>query len=212
MKMLRGNSGRDTDRLEAFTDAIIAIAITLLVLDIKVPSSEANESNQALWHALGDIWPSYFGYALSFIVLGIMWVNHHQIFQYIARTNHTFLIINVFFLLCVSFLPFPTGLVAEYIGHEGEGTATIVYTGWFLMTAIFYNLIWRYPQRAGLIDEAADPAAIAAINRVFSLGPPSYLIAFLVAFISPTAALIIMTILAILYAIPSGWLLLRKSA
>jgi len=212
MKMLRGNSGRDTDRLEAFTDAIIAIAITLLVLDIKVPSSEVNESNQALWHALGDIWPNYFGYALSFIVLGIMWVNHHQIFQYIARTNHTFLIINVFFLLCVSFLPFPTGLVAEYIGHEGEGTATIVYTGWFLMTAIFYNLIWRYPQRAGLIDEAADPAAIAAINRVFSLGPPSYLIAFLVAFISPTAALIVMTILAILYAIPSGWLLLRKSA
>ena len=171
-----------------------------------------NESNQALWHALGDIWPNYFGYALSFIVLGIMWVNHHQIFQYIARTNHTFLIINVFFLLCVSFLPFPTGLVAEYIGHEGEGTATIVYTGWFLMTAIFYNLIWRYPQRAGLIDEAADPAAIAAINRVFSLGPPSYLIAFLVAFISPTAALIVMTILAILYAIPSGWLLLRKAA
>ncbi len=212
MKMLRGNSGRDTDRLEAFTDAIIAIAITLLVLDIKVPSSEVNESNQALWHALGDIWPNYFGYALSFIVLGIMWVNHHQIFQYIARTNHTFLIINVFFLLCVSFLPFPTGLVAEYIGHEGEGTATIVYTGWFLMTAIFYNLIWRYPQRAGLIDEAADPAAIAAINRVFSLGPPSYLIAFLVAFISPTAALIVMTILAILYAIPSGWLLLRKAA
>ena len=148
MKMLRGNAGRDTDRLEAFTDAIIAIAITLLVLDIKVPSREANDSNQALWHSLGDIWPNYFGYALSFIVLGIMWVNHHQIFQYIARTNHAFLIINVFFLLCVSFLPFPTALVAEYIGHEGNRTATIVYTGWFLVTAIFYNLIWRYPQRA----------------------------------------------------------------
>jgi len=212
MKMLRGNEGRATDRLEAFTDAIIAIAITLLVLDIRVPSREANDSNQALWHALGDIWPNYFGYALSFIVLGIMWVNHHHIFQYIARTDHTFLIVNVFFLLCVSFLPFPTGLVAEYIGHEGAGTATIIYTGWFLVTAIFYNLIWRYPQWAGLIDEAADPAAIAAINRVFNLGPPSYFIAFLVAFISPLAALIIMTILAILYALPSGWLLLRKAA
>jgi uncharacterized membrane protein len=212
MRMLRGNEGRATDRLEAFTDAIIAIAITLLVLDIKVPSREVNESNQALWHALGDIWPNYFGYALSFIVLGIMWVNHHHIFQYIARTNHTFLIINVFFLLCVSFLPFPTALVAEYIGHEGAKTATIVYTGWFVVTAIFYNLIWRYPQRAGLIDEAADPAAIASINRAFNLGPPSYFIAFVVAFISPMAALIIMTILAILYALPSGWLLLRKAA
>ena len=212
MRMLRGNAGRDTDRLEAFTDAIIAIAITLLVLDIKVPSREANESNQALWHALGDIWPNYFGYALSFIVLGIMWVNHHHIFQYIARTNHTFMIINVFFLLCVSFLPFPTALVAENIGHEGAQTATIVYTGWFVVTAIFYNLIWRYPQRAGLIDEAADPAAIAAINRAFNLGPPSYFIAFVVAFISPTASLIIMTTLAMLYALPSGWLLLRKAA
>lgn len=209
MPILRGNAGRDTDRLEAFSDAIIAIAITLLVLDVRVPSHETIESNGALWHALGDLWPNYFGFALSFVVIGIMWVNHHQLFLYIARTNHTFLMINLGFLLCVAFLPFPTGLLAEYIGHPGERTATIVYTGFFLLTACFYNLIWNYPRRAGLLAEDADPAAVAAITRVFSFGPPAYLAAFLVAFISPTGALIITSVLAVLYALPPALIFIR---
>ena len=209
MPILRGNAGRDTDRLEAFSDAIIAIAITLLVLDVRVPSHESVESNSALWHALGDLWPNYLGFALSFIVIGIMWVNDHQIFLYVARTNHTFLIINLGFLLFVAFLPFPTGLLAEYIGHPGERTAPIVYTGCFLLTACFYNLIWNYPRRAGLLAEDADPKAVAAITRVFSFGPPSYLAALLVAFISPTGSLIITAILAVLYALPPALIFIR---
>lgn len=209
MPILRGNAGRDTDRLEAFSDAIIAIAITLLVLDVQVPSQEAIASNGALWHALGDLWPSYLGFALSFVVIGIMWVNHHQLFLYVARTNHTFLMINLGFLLFVAFLPFPTGLLAEYIGHPGERTATIIYTGCFLLTACFFNLIWTYPRKAGLLAEDADPAAVAAITRVFRFGPPAYLVAFLVAFISPAGSLIIMAMLAVLYALPPALVFIR---
>ena len=209
MPILRGNAGRDTDRLEAFSDAIIAIAITLLVLDVRVPSQETTQSNRALWHALGNLWPNYFGFALSFIVIGIMWINHHQIFQFIARTNHIFLVINVLFLLCVAFLPFPTGLLAEYIGHDGEKTATIVYTGFFFLTACCYNLVWTYARKAGLLAEDANPDTVAGITRSFSFGPPAYLLAFLVAFISPTVSLAIMTLLAILYTLPSAVLMMR---
>ncbi|CAN5422015.1 TMEM175 family protein [soil metagenome] len=203
MPILRGNAGRETDRLEAFSDAIIAIAITLLVLEIHVPERpEEDGSNTKLWHELGDLWPSYFGFAVSFIVIGIMWANHHEIFRYITRATHNLILFNTLFLFLIAMAPFPTALLAEYLGHDGEKTATIVYSGWFLVTAIAYNMLLLYPRKAGLIADDADPAVIAQITRRFNLGPPSYLLAFLVAFISPMASLIISAGLAILYAWP----------
>jgi uncharacterized membrane protein len=203
MPVLRGNTGRETDRLEAFSDAIIAIAITLLVLEIHVPERhEGGESNNTLWHELGDLWPSYLGFAISFVVIGIMWVNHHEIFRYIARTSHNLLILNTIFMFCIALAPFPTAVLAEYLGHDGEKTATIVYQGWFVVTAIAYNMLWRYPRKAGLLAEDADPVAVAQITRRFNFGPPTYLLAFLVAFISPAISLILSAGLAVLYALP----------
>src|SRR5262245_43402791 len=96
----------ETGRLEAFSDGVFAIAITLLVLEIKVPPSEAPGA-PPLGAALRALWPSYVGYAISFVTIGIMWVNHHAMFKYIRRANRTFLLINVLFLACLSFIPFP---------------------------------------------------------------------------------------------------------
>lgn len=202
MPVIRGRAGRDTDRLEAYSDAIIAIAITLLVLEIHVPERHEGEGNGALWHELGQLWPSYFGFAISFIVIGIMWINHHEIFRYISSANHNLMLLNTLFLFLIAMAPFTTALLAEYLGHDGERTATIVYTGWFLLTAIAYNMLWRYPRHAGLIDESADPAVIAQITRRFNFGPPTYALSFILAFISPTAALIVSAGLAVLYALP----------
>ena len=203
MPILRGNAGRATDRLEAFSDAIIAIAITLLVLEIHVPERhEEGGSNSKLWHELGDLWPSYLGFVISFVVIGIMWANHHEIFRYIGRTSHGLITLNTIFLFCIALAPFPTALLAEYLRHDGEKTATIVYQGWFLVTAIAYNILWRYPRKAGLIAEDADPIAVAEITRRFNFGPPTYLIAFLAAFISPAISLLISAGLAVLYALP----------
>lgn len=203
MPIFRGNAGRDTDRLEAFSDAIIAIAITLLVLEIHVPERpEEGGSNSKLWHNLGDLWPSYLGFAISFVVIGIMWANHHEIFRYITRTSHNLILLNTIFMFCIALAPFPTAVLAQYLGHDGEKTATIVYQGWFLVTAISYNVLWRYPRKTGLIAQDADPAAIAQITRRFNFGPPTYLLAFLAAFISPAISLLISAGLAVLYALP----------
>lgn len=202
MPVIRGRAGRDTDRLEAYSDAIIAIAITLLVLEIHVPERHDGAGDGALWHELGQLWPSYLGFAISFTVIGIMWINHHEIFRYIRCANHSLMLLNTLFLFLIAMAPFPTALLAEYLGHDGERTATIVYTGWSLAIAIVYNILWRYPRRAGLIEESADPAVIAQISRRFNFGPPIYAFAFILAFISPTAALLVPAGLAVLYALP----------
>jgi uncharacterized membrane protein len=200
-----GGGDRDTLRVEAFSDGVIAIAITLLVLEVQVPELHATDDGRALWSALKDLWPSYFGYALSFVTIGIMWANHHDIFRHISRVDRPLVLINTLFLLTVSFLPFPTGLLAEYLGHEGERTATIVYSGWFLVIALCYNLLWRYPSTNGrLLADDADPDEVATITKRFNLGPPGYLIAFVAAFIYPPASLAINALLAILYILPTA--------
>jgi len=197
--------GRDTDRLETFSDGVIAIAITLLVLEVRVPHLEEGEGGAELWEQLGHLWPSYLGYLISFVTIGIMWANHHEIFRHIARTNHYLILSNTLFLLCIGFLPFPTALLAEYLGKEGERVAVVVYSGWFLVTALAYNFLWRYPSHARrLIAPDADTSAVDSITRRFRLGPPSYLLAFVLAWIYPPASLALIALLALLYTLPNA--------
>ena len=196
----RGNAdGRDTNRLEAFSDGVIAIAITLLVLEIRVP--EAHGAAE-LWRALRELWPAYLGYVISFLIIGIMWANHHTIFRYISRTDHYLVVINLLLLLCIAFIPFPTALLAEYLGHPEEQVGGIVYSGAFFVTALVYNLLWLYPRRAGLLDPNADPRAVRRITSRFRLGPPTYLLAFLLSFVSTEASLLVLFLVALLYVLP----------
>jgi uncharacterized membrane protein len=194
----------ETTRLEAFSDAVIAIAMTLLVIEIHVPDLEDTEEGLHLWSELWHLWPSFLGYAISFIVIGIMWANHHNIFNVIDHVDQPLIIINTFFLLFVCFIPFTTALLAKYLTHEGEKTATLVYTGWFLVTALSYNLLWRYASTNNrLIDPEADPVVVSNITRRFNLGPPTYAACFLLAFIYPPASIAIFALLAVLYALPN---------
>src|SRR5207245_11552910 len=107
----------DTARLETFADGVIAIAITLLILDVKVPHVAGTSS---LGHKLASQWPNFAGYAVSFITIGVVWVNHHHMFRLIERTNHAFLILNVLFLMAIAFIPWPTSLVATNM-HDPHG-------------------------------------------------------------------------------------------
>ncbi len=111
--MAEGSHTSDTTRVEAFSDGVFAIAITLLVLEIRVPPPDATEQGRTLLTALRELWPSYVGYVLSFVTIGIMWANHHSIFRYVRRADRYFVLINVLFLMCISFLPFPTALLAS---------------------------------------------------------------------------------------------------
>src|SRR5438105_2769398 len=112
---LEGN----TQRLETFSDGVFAIAITLLVLEIKVPELSALKNSslsQYLWHN----WPKYFAYVFSFVTIGIFWANHHYWFKFFRRTTHGFNLLNVFFLMCISFLPFPTAVLGDYITNPEQ--------------------------------------------------------------------------------------------
>ena len=189
-------------RLETFSDAVIAIAITLLVLEIHVPQVEEGSPDE-LWRALGDLWPSYLGFLISFVTLGIMWANHCTIFRYIARTNHVFTLLNLFLLLCIALLPFPTALMADYLGKPAQQVGLIVYSGTFVVTAVAFNRVWFYASHGGrLLDAAADPGAVRAISRRFLIGPPAYLLAFALAFVNATASLVVLIALTIAYVIP----------
>src|SRR4249919_3075461 len=105
---------KGTARLEAFSDGVFAIAITLLILEIKVPGAEELK-HTSLTKYLSDQWPKYFAYVFSFLVLGIYWTNHHYLFKLYKRTDHWFNLLNVFFLMTISFLPFPSAILGEYI-------------------------------------------------------------------------------------------------
>ena len=104
-------SGRDGDndtgRIEAFSDGVFAIAITLLVIEIAVPHLENGPEGTTLFEALMGQWPSYLGYVISFLQIGVVWANHHNRFTHIVRSDHTFLFLNILFLMCVAFIPFP---------------------------------------------------------------------------------------------------------
>ena len=183
--------GRDDDRattrLEAFSDGVIAIAITLLVLEIDVPRA----GPQTLRAALLAQWPSYLSYVASFLVIGIIWANHHHSFKYIRRTDHALRMINMLFLMSVAFIPFPTALLGEYLRQGQDArTAAAVYSGTMLAMAILYNGFWRYGSgNPRLVDPAADPRVLRSITRRYLIGLPLYLLSFAAAFSAPGPAL-----------------------
>lgn len=179
------SEANETARIEAFSAGVFAIAITLLIIEVRVPSHEAVEAAGGLWRALVALWHSYLAYVISFLVIGIMWINHHNIFNFIVRTDHRFMIVNVLFLMCIAFMPFPTDVLAENLPephHRTVGAA--FYSGAFLATALVYNLLWGYARRARLLADWADPRLVRGITRRFALGPVGYLAAFALAFAS----------------------------
>src|SRR5437868_5852353 len=139
---------KETGRLEAFSDGVFAVAITLLVLNIKIPGIDLSPSDlpndTQLWHLLLNEWPMLAAYATSFSTIGVMWLNHHRLYSHIKRTNTVLLLLNLLLLLIIVFIPVPTALVAEYLVHPDQHAAALLYSGTMVILAICYNLLWRY--------------------------------------------------------------------
>lgn len=189
-----------TTRLETFSDGIFAIAATLLILDVRATGS-------SLGHQLLHIWPSYAAYALSFATIGIIWVNHHTVLAQIREVDRRFLFINVFFLMTVAFVPFPTQLVAEHVRGGGANArdAALVYGFTFTTMAILYDGMWLYAVRGRrLLRADADPRLVAGITRSFLPGAPLYLGSTLLAFASPTASVSMYIAIAVFYVLESS--------
>jgi uncharacterized membrane protein len=156
---------RPPGRLVAFSDAVFAITITLLVLDIKAPADYTN-----LLHGLVALWPSYLAYALTFLFIGQVWANHHVMFDHIRVADRLILLLNTLLLMIVAFLPFATAVLAGALrsGH-GQRTAVVFYGIAFDATALTFNAVWQYASRHRLLSETLDAAGVAAIGRRFQL-------------------------------------------
>ncbi len=186
-------------RLEAFSDGVFAIAITLLVLDLRVPQ---DIPDGGLWRALGRQWPSYFAYLVSFLVIGIIWLNHHSMFDKVRGVDRSLLIANLLLLLTVSVIPFPTRLISEYLSHETDAkTAVALYGVVMLGMAIANGWIWLHiTGDRDLLHQHLDRAAHRAAIRRFGLGTVSYLALVGVAFLTPIGALVGHALLALYYS------------
>ena len=191
---------KETARLEAFSDGVFAIAMTLLVLDIKVPGPSELASAGSLLAALCRQWPMYLAYFTSFATILVMWVNHHKLFCHIYWVDDPFLFLNGLLLLFVALVPFPTALVSEYLRHPQATTAAAIYAGTYEAIAIAFNLLWFYASKEGrLLGPRADLAEARAITRQYRVGPIAYLAAFLLAFVSVPACLGLCLLLALFF-------------
>ena len=197
-----GEALSETTRLEAFSDGVFAIAITLLIIEIKVPSAAEVLAAHGLWPALAHHWPSFLGYTISFVTIGIMWANHHAVFTYVRKTDRAFLLANVFLLMTIAFLPFPTAVLAEYLPEpEVRVSAAVFYGLALVLTAVGFNLVWFFGIRGRrLLGGSIDEAGVRTISSRYRLGVPSYTLTTAAAFVSVTLSLALHLALALLYA------------
>jgi uncharacterized membrane protein len=207
--------GDDTSRIEAFSDAVFAIAITLLIIEIGVPHLDDEPPGTTLPQALVGLWPSFLAYVISFLQIGVIWANHHNRFRFIERSDHGLLFLNILFLMCVAFVPFPTALLAEYLeGTAAEReTAGVIYAGTLAVTAVFFTLLWIYAAtNRRLVDRSLDTSLLRAMTRRYLLGTVAYVFVFLLAFVNVAASLALIVALALLFVLPEPGDRVRKEA
>ncbi len=178
----------DTGRTEAFSDGVFAIAITLLVLDIRIPPT----AFQDLWRAIVDEWPSYLGYVTSFTTIGGIWLAHHGIFRRLRYANAQVMRINLLLLMVVAFLPFPTRLVAEAIQNEDAERAAVIFYGASLLviSITFAALGLAIARDRTLLHERVGDDEVRALLRAVTPNLGFYVTVIVLAVLAPRAAAI----------------------
>jgi uncharacterized membrane protein len=159
---------RSTQRIEAFSDGVFAIAITLLVLDLRIPAAEGSDSDTLL-HAILGLWPSYFAYGLSFTMIGIYWANHHYLFKLFAKTDHGLNLLNLLLLMFIAFLPFPTHVLGTHWPDEASRPVAVrFYAIGLLLPAIAWLLVWLYASHdRRLVRHELDPGFLRKLTLQF---------------------------------------------
>ena len=199
----------ETVRIEAFSDGVFAIAITLLVLGIKVPKAHELGADGSLGLTLLKLWPHYLAFVTSFITIFANWVNHHRIFSFIQRTDHPFLYWNGLLLLFITFMPFPTALLAEYLLHPEAKAAGAVFAGTYAAIAFAFKGLWYHASKNGrLLAQNVDNREIRQITMQYRYAPLLYLAAFALSFVSAGLSVGLCLCLAVFFAV-KGWPTLR---
>jgi uncharacterized membrane protein len=188
-------------RLEAFSDGVLAIAATLLVLELRPPETEGH-----LLQALLSLWPTYAAYVTSFLTIGIIWVNHHSLFANVERVDRRLMFLNLLLLMVVSVIPFPTAVLGRYVtSPEDSHVAAAVYGVVMVLMSISFSALWFHVTRDGrLITARLDPKRARRESLLFSIGLIVYVLAIGLAFVSALLSLLVYALAAVFYMFP--WL------
>jgi uncharacterized membrane protein len=204
-RRLAADERHDVTRVEAFSDGVFAIAITLLVLNIHIPTAE-EVGPSGLAAALLNQWPIYLAYLSSFITILIIWMSHHNLFRYIVRVDYVFLVLNGLLLLGVTLVPVPTAILARFVQSSPSESAlsAALYSGMFFYLATLFNAIWIYASSGSRLMEGYELPRAAKLRYAF--GPLLYLVSLGLAFVSVRLSLAIYLILLLYYAWPTNYL------
>lgn len=196
----RAGSPLGTNRIEAFSDGVFAVAITLLVLNLQVPQLAASVVSRELPHTLFELWPKLLSYALSFVIVGIYWVGHHNTFHYIIQSDRILLWINLLLMMCIVFIPFPTALIGQYPEQQ---ISVVIYASTLVITGLVLQLLWWYATSSKhLVDREIDPYLVQRATRRNVTAPLIYLLAIGISFLSVEASLIVFILVPLLYILP----------
>jgi uncharacterized membrane protein len=192
---------KETGRLEAFSDGVFAIAITLLILNIEVP--KAGEGMPLAIKIL-EQWPAFLAYGVAFLTILIMWINHHALFKIIRHIDRAFLVLNGLLLMAVTFINYPTALMAHYLASPRNQSvpAAVIFSGSFVVVAFLFNVLWRYAaHNRRLLGAHVDDATITSITRRDLLGFALYVVALALSFVWVQGSLILNLLLALYFAL-----------
>lgn len=190
----------DPRRVGSLADGVFAIAMTLLVLDVKVPEVAEPITGAGMVDALFAILPSVAGYVVSFIILGMVWIGHHNQFHFIRRVDRALLWINVLYLLCVAFVPFATAFLTRYLLQPA---GLLIYGGTLLLGGLSHFASWSYAVNHGLVTEEVTPEVAEMFRERISMGIAVYLAATLVGAFFPKIGLVLFASMPVLYMLPS---------
>jgi uncharacterized membrane protein len=189
--------------LEAFSGGVFGIAITLLVLEIRLPGGIDIEAPGRLADALLNLWPVYLAYSTSFISILIMWINHHAMFKLIRRVDRWLLILNGLLLMAITFFNFPTVITAEYLTKPDAKIAAVFYSGTLIVIAALFNAIWWYAgYHAHLLAENVDPAYVRGLARQYGIGGTFYVATLVIGIVDAPLGLASTLALAVFFALP----------
>ena len=185
--------------MEAFSDGVFAIAITLLVLDIMVP----HDAGAHLARSVAGLWPSYLGYLVSFSTIGAIWLGHNAITDYLERADAVFMRLNLLLLLVVAFLPFPTRLFADFLGEDKpERVATNIYGISLLVASTLLLVLWRYAVRERLVRPDAADEEIQLLTQRLTPSLGGYLVLIVVGLFAPIVAAVGYLVVALFLILP----------
>ena len=189
----------ESRRVEALADGVFAIAMTLLVLEVRVPELAEPVTGTGMVDALAGLLPSVAGYAVSFVILGMIWIGHHNQFRFIRRVDRALLWLNIFYLLCVAFVPFATAFLARY---PLQPASLLIYGGTLLLGGLMHLLHWNHAVGHGLVSEEVTPEVAELFRERISMGIAVYLAATLAGAFLPKVGLVLFACMPILYMLP----------